>query len=121
MSGTRPTLRLKLPEKGKDPPLADVIIQAIREQLCIRATYNRGLIRMAPHILYTGHEALFVDAVVTERNGVAPVEPKLGAFRLSGLNGVAMTMEPFQLSALFDPTDERYAGKTIAAVEESQG
>ncbi|BAI99026.1 hypothetical protein SJA_P1-00740 (plasmid) [Sphingobium indicum UT26S] len=96
----------------------DLLTQAIREQLCIRATYNRGLVRMAPHILYTRHDALFVDAVVTERNGAAPAEAKLGSFRLTGLSGVAMTMEPFRRFVSFDPTDERYVGRTIATVEQ---
>ncbi|WIW89584.1 hypothetical protein K3M67_06395 [Sphingobium sp. V4] len=58
---------------------------------------------------------------MTKRDGVAPAEAKLGWFRLTGLSGGAVTLEPFLRSALFDPTDERYAGKTIAAVEESQG
>lgn len=93
--------------------------QAMREHLCVRATYNRGLVRLAPHIVYTRHEAPFLDAVVVERNGVAPAEIKLASFRLSGLKGVAMTMESFTPIASFDLSDKRYEGVTVHAVQHS--
>ncbi len=119
MERPRPKLRLKLPQETGQPPAEELLRHAMREHLCVRATYNRGLIRLAPHILYTRHDAPFLDGVVLERNGTAPTEVKLASFRLSGLKGIAMTMESFKPFPSFNPTDERYAGTTIAMLERS--
>jgi hypothetical protein len=97
--------------------MESLVVQAMREHLCVRATYNRGLVRLAPHILYRRHDAPFLDAVVVERDGVVPGEIKLASFRLSGLKGVAMTMESFAPIASFNLSEERYAGVTIAALD----
>jgi hypothetical protein len=61
-----------------------------------------------PHALFERHGAPHVDAVVHERDGVAPAEEKLGTFRLSGLRDVVLTSEPARVFAGFDPNDERY-------------
>ena len=67
-----------------------LLLEAIALKKCVTATYNNVQMTLAPHILYSKHDALFVDAVAIERNGVAPKEVKLGAFHLSGLKELAL-------------------------------
>ena len=94
-----------------------VILQAIALRGCIQATYNRMAVKLAPHILYTRHDELFVDAVTVERDGNPPREYKLGTFKLSGLAISGIVEGGYQLSADFDPSAEKYAGVTLFAVE----
>ncbi|QOT72288.1 hypothetical protein H5V43_03840 [Sphingobium fuliginis] len=94
-----------------------LLSQAIRNQLCVRASYNRGMVILAPHILYTRHDAPFVDAVVIERNGGPPVEAKLASFRVAGLKSIAMTIEGFAPFAGLDLSDARYAERIVAQLE----
>ncbi|WP_231627456.1 WYL domain-containing protein [Novosphingobium sp. AAP1] len=89
---------------------------AIANKLCVRAVYNRGNVTLAPHALFERHGAPHIDAVVHDRDGVAPVEEKLGTFRLSGLRDVILTSEPAKVFAGFDPADERYGEKLLAAI-----
>ena len=91
--------------------------EAIALRKCIRATYNRMVVTLAPHILYTRHDELFIDAVTVERDGQPPREVKLGTFKLAGLKDVALLERPFDPEPLFDPTDPKYAGVALFAVE----
>jgi hypothetical protein len=94
-----------------------VVIEAIARQVCLTATYNRTRVVLAPHILYTRNDALFVDAVTLERDGQAPRELRLGSFKLDGLGAVALDNRRFDISTLFEPGTERYAGTALFAVE----
>ncbi|WP_136161228.1 hypothetical protein [Sphingomonas flavalba] len=94
-----------------------LLLEAIALRKCIMATYNRTAFKLAPHILYTRHDDLFVDAVTLERDGRRPREIKLGAFKLAGLSELALTAQTFQPEALFDPAAERYVETTVFAVE----
>jgi hypothetical protein len=116
MPHNRPKLSLKLGDgiAAEAPDSATTVRHAIQHQLCARATYNRGLIILGPHILYERHGEPFVDGVVLERDGIRPDEQKLGTFKLAGLRNVVMTSEPYRCLPGFDPADERYAEKTIA-------
>jgi hypothetical protein len=94
--------------------------EAIALRKCIRATYNRMSVTLAPHILFTRHDEMFVDAVTIERDGQKPREIKLGTFKLAGLKDVSLLDRTFRPEALFDPADEKYAGVTLFAVETAQ-
>lgn len=93
-------------------------LQAIAQERCIDATYNRLAVRLAPHILYTRHGELYLDAVTIHRDGQPPREEKIGSFKLSGLGPLQITDQRFARSSLFDPALERYAGETLFAVAE---
>lgn len=93
------------------------ILEAIVRRRCIAVTYNRQHIILAPHILYTRHGELHVDAVAVERDGKSPRELKIGTYRLSGLGGISATDRDFFAVAEFDPGAERYQGETLLAVE----
>lgn len=114
---------MKQPQsQGEDSaPIGPVptLLEAIVRKRCVAATYNRGTVVLAPHILYTRHDVLHVDAVTVLRDGKAPREPKIATYRLSGLNDIALTPDDFAPSALFEPDAERYAGVALIAIERS--
>ena len=45
------------------------IFEAIALQKCLKVTYNKMVVTLAPHILYTRHDEMYIDAVTTERDG----------------------------------------------------
>lgn len=84
---------------------------------CVVATYNRGSVVLAPHILYTRHDVLHLDALTLLRDGRPPREQKIATYRFIGLTDISMTGDPFSPSLLFEPGAERYAGVTLLQVE----
>lgn len=99
------------------PGASAIILEAIVKQLAVAATYNRGEITLAPHVLYTRHGELYVDGVLIERDGKPPREPKIGAYKLAGLTPLRLTARRFAPSELFDAADAKYEGVTLMAVE----
>jgi hypothetical protein len=93
------------------------LLEAIALRKCITARYNRGTVKLAPHILYTRHDELFIDAVTVERDGQPPREAKLGTFKLAGLTELALDERSFETFGEFDIAAPRYAGATLFAVE----
>ena len=93
-----------------------IILEAIAHKKCIRVTYNRVEMLLAPHILYTKNDAYYLDAVAMERSGAAVRDKKIGSYHLSGLSDVALADRYFQPESLFDPASEKYAGVTLFAV-----
>ncbi|WNO52808.1 hypothetical protein [Stakelama saccharophila] len=96
---------------------APTIFAAIVRRQCVSATYNRGELILAPHIIYTRHGEMYVDAITITRNGAPPRETKLGTFKLDGLGDLNLTQTGFDINPLFEPEAERYAGETLVAVE----
>ena len=94
-----------------------ILFEAIALRRCVEATYNRMAVKLAPHIVYTRGERLFVDAITVERDGRPPREVKLGTFQLTGLTDIALDSRVFQPEPLFDPAAEKYAGATLFAVD----
>ena len=94
-----------------------VVFEAIVKQQAVAATYNRGEVTLAPHIVYTKHGELYVDAVTLQRDGKPPKETKLGAFKLAGLGAMRLTPRRFDPSKLFTPAEPRYDGVTLLAIE----
>lgn len=93
------------------------IFEAIALQKCLTATYNKMVVKLAPHILYTRHDEMFIDAVTIEREGRPPRELKLGTFKLAGLNEVGVLEEPFEaMHGLYDENDAKYKGVTLFAI-----
>ncbi len=45
------------------------MFEAIVRQMTVTATYNKGAVTIAPHILYTRHGEIYVDATTVERDG----------------------------------------------------
>lgn len=96
------------------------IFEAIATRKAVKASYNRGTVMLAPHILYMRNDALHIDAVTIEREGQPPREEKLGTFKLDGLTDVSVTDREFPVSMLFNPGDDRYSGTALFTVEEDK-
>lgn len=94
-----------------------IFFEAIALRKCVRATYNRTVVTLAPHILYTRHDELHLDAVTLDRDGQPPRELKLGTFKLTGLKDVEISDRGFDPMSLYDPRDPKYEGATVFAVE----
>jgi hypothetical protein len=94
-----------------------IILEAIARKRCVSAVYNRVIMKLAPHILYTKHGAMHVDAVALEKNGIEPKEKKLGVFKLDGLNDLALMDAEFAREDVFEPAADRYAEQILLAVE----
>jgi len=113
MSSSATEVRTPAPPPATTP----VVFEAIVKQLAIAASYNRGEVTLAPHIIYTRHGELYVDAVTLERDGKPPKELKLGAFKLAGLAPLRITARRFTVSELFQPNDAKYEGVTLMTVD----
>jgi hypothetical protein len=95
------------------------LFEAIALRKCLAATYNRSAIKLAPHILYTRHGELYLDAVTVERDGKPPREIKIGTFKLTGLTDINVDEKTFEPQRIFNPEDDKYAGVTLFAVEKT--
>ncbi len=93
-----------------------IVFEAIARRMCVDAVYNRMAMRLAPHILYTRHDDLFVDAVTLSRDGQPPREIKIGAFKLSGLRDMAISTTAFVPQRVFDANDVKYRDVTLFTV-----
>jgi hypothetical protein len=93
-----------------------LIFEAIALQRCVTATYNRMQVMLAPHILYTKHGELYVDAVTVKRDGELPREVKIGAFKLTGLKDLCANDQGFTRDKAYNPGDPKYDGVTLFAV-----
>ncbi len=118
MEQSRPKLSLRLPEQSSSQVsrTVEVVRRAIEQQLGLRAAYNRGSVILAPHILYERGGALFLDAVVLERDGARAGGEALATFKLSTLRDAVTIMEPIAIARTFDARDARYSEQVIASV-----
>jgi hypothetical protein len=94
-----------------------IVLEGIVRQRCVSAMYNRTRMVLAPHILYTRGDSLYMDAVTVSRDFLIPREPRIGTFKIDGLKGLALTGREFSISGLFEADSEKYAGVTLMAVE----
>lgn len=114
-----PLMKFQSDEERQAMPTGPVptIFEAIVRQRCVSATYNRGTVTLAPHVIYTRHGDMFIDAATVERDGSPPREEKMGTFKLAGLGDLTLTGRTFRVSALFDARDEKYDGVALMKVE----
>ncbi|HEX7852928.1 MAG TPA: hypothetical protein VF503_04460 [Sphingobium sp.] len=93
------------------------ILEAIALRKCLQATYNRGTILLAPHVLYRRNDSFFIDAITIARDGVPPREEKIGSFNLAGLNDATVSDQSFTINPLFDRMDVKYRDATLFMVD----
>ena len=103
-----PTFKLMSTPTNAPKTTNATIIEAIFRLRCVAATYNRAPVVLAPHVLYTRNEALYVDAVTVTRDGLPPREPKMGTFKLDGLGAVELVEQGFAVSSIYNPAEHRY-------------
>tara|TARA_B100000678_G_scaffold147298_1_gene122988 strand:+ start:351 stop:722 length:372 start_codon:yes stop_codon:yes gene_type:complete len=94
-----------------------IVLEAIARQKCITATYNKQNVKLAPHVLWTRHDDLFVDAVALERDGKPPREYKMGTYKIDGLKDLAVHEQSFLPATTYNPNDEKYAAGKLFALE----
>jgi len=97
-----------------------LVLEGIVRQRCLSVTYNRTRMILAPHILYTRHGALYMDALVVSREGMLPREEKIGTYKLDGLKDLTVLEREFAINPLFDAALDKYQGETLMAVEPPQ-
>lgn len=110
----------KLIEEAREPSDhagMEVFRNAIMRRTCVSTVYNRSEVKLAPHIIYSKHGDLFMDAVVVERDGKKPREIKLGTYKLAGLSGVEATKRLFAPLPGFDSSDPKYAGYALCVAQ----
>ena len=93
-----------------------LLLEAIALKKCVTMVYNGVAMKLAPHVLYTKNNALFIDAITLEKHGEPPREKKLGAFHLQGLNDLQLTDQHFEIDELFEPDAEKYDGAALFKV-----
>lgn len=118
MTSNRKILSLRPSKPAEALANAETVVKhGMMHLLCVRGTYNRGEVILAPHILYARHGEPYLDAIVIERDGARPTEMKLASFKLAGLRGVVITSDPFGPLPAFDPSDARYAEEVVARID----
>ncbi len=96
--------------------ISDIVRFALMQRICLSVRYNNMDMLLAPHMLWTKHGDLHIDAVTVERAGGVPKVTKIGTFKIAGLGNVALTSRTFVPQNDFDPADPKYAEAPIAHV-----
>jgi hypothetical protein len=94
------------------------ILEAIATKRCLTGVYNGTLFLLAPHILYTRRDLVYLDAEPILKNGAPPREPKMATFKVDGMADIALTDEPFEVSSLYQPWLDKYRETTLFSVPE---
>lgn len=97
-----------------------ILLEAIALKKCVTTVYNGVAMTLAPHVLYSKNNALFIDAITLEKHGEPPREKKLGAFHLQGLNDLQITEKPFETDILFEPDSEKYTDVALFMVSSDE-
>ena len=96
----------------------DILCQAIARRLCVSTTYNKRAVTLAPHIVYTRNDELYLRAVTLDQDGRKPREAKLGTFKLAGLGSVTGTSRLFVPFPGFTADDPAYAEGVMCALRQ---
>ena len=94
------------------------ILEAIATKRCLTAAYNGTAFLLAPHILYTRLDLIYLDAVPITKNGAPPREVKMATFKVDGMSDIALADDAFELSPLYEPWQDKYRGTTLFSVPE---
>ncbi len=93
------------------------ILEAIATKRVLFSTYNGTAFILAPHILYTRRDLVYLDAVPIAKNGAPPREEKIATFKVDGMADIAMADGTFSICPLFEPYLEKYRGTTLFSVD----
>ena len=93
-----------------------LVIEAIALKRAITAEYNGAEMLLAPHLLFSRHEDLFLSALNLRKTWRSEEEMRLGAFKLDGLSRIAVTEQEFEPMAGFEPTPPRETDREVFAL-----
>ncbi|HCF25422.1 MULTISPECIES: hypothetical protein [unclassified Novosphingobium] len=92
------------------------LFEAISRKRIVEALYNGATIRLAPHLIFERHGDLFVSALNLGKTWRSDEEPRLGQFKLAGLNETVLQEDSFEPLAGFKPETPRADDVLILAV-----
>ena len=79
------------------------LMEAIARKRTVTARYNGNVMRLAPHLMFERHGALFVSALNLDKNWRSDDERRLGHFKLDGLAQTELADEGFDPLPAFEP------------------
>ncbi|MGX5711463.1 hypothetical protein ACWKWJ_02070 [Sphingopyxis terrae subsp. ummariensis] len=79
------------------------LMEAIARKRTVTARYNGNVMRLAPHLMFERHGALFVSAFNLDKNWRSDDERRLGHFKLDGLAQTELVDEGFDPLPAFEP------------------
>jgi hypothetical protein len=92
------------------------LFEAISRKRIVEALYNGATIRVAPHLMFERHGDLFISALNLGKTWRSDEEPRLGQFKLAGLNETVLLDETFEPLDGFKPAPPRADDVLILAV-----
>ena len=92
------------------------LLEAITTRRIVAALYNGTTIRLAPHLMFQRHGDLFVSALNLGKTWRSDEEPRLGQFKLAGLNDAVLLDETFEPLDGFLPETPREDDVLVLAV-----
>lgn len=92
------------------------LFEAISRKRIVEALYNGATIRLAPHLMFERHGDLFVSALNLGKTWRSDEEPRLGQFKLAGLNETVLLDETFEPLEGFKPETPREDDVLVLAV-----
>lgn len=92
------------------------LMEAIARQRIVQVRYNGERIRLAPHFLFERHGDLFIGALNLGKNWRADDEPRLGQFKLAGLDGAELLDETFDPLPSYKATMPRAEDTLVLAI-----
>lgn len=93
-----------------------LVLEGIARRRVISARYNRETIELAPHLLFSRHEELFVAALNLNKQWRSDEEPRLGQFKLAGLSELTLTEQEFAPLPGFEPAAPSPTDEIVFAV-----
>ena len=97
-----------------DPRLT--LLEAISRRMLVEAQYNGATIRLAPHLMFERHGDLFVAALNLGKTWRSDEEPRLGQFKLAGLNDTRLIEEEFEPLPSYSPEPPRETDVAVLSV-----
>lgn len=94
----------------------NVLLRAIAQRRRISATYNRGRLRLEPHLLFFRHGEPYVLARNVEKPEAFDAGPKLGQFKLAGMSEIDLDAEEFTPVLGFVGDPPRAGDEVVLAV-----
>ena len=108
-----PTMQQDAPPGGP----AMVLFEAIARLRQVSAVYNGVAMQLAPHVLYTRDDMLYLGGIVTAKRDVPTRNVKFSIFKVAGLGDLTLLADAFTIDPDFNPGDPRYAATTVFVVE----
>ena len=93
-----------------------LVIEAIALKRAITAEYNGTEMLLGPHLLFSRHDDLFLNALNLRKVWRSEEEKRLGAFKLDGLSKIAVTGESFEPISGFEPVPPRETDLQVFAL-----